>query len=317
MLEVVFGASIAGSMAMVMGRTEPIGGAISVVLMGADGHGPSKREIRAAQRVAEERERRNWANAIPLEGSRKDMISFPLPFSVGPIEEAGIGERQKEALLALCPEMAEEEAAQIIQEAQDSLRLLLERAAGGEPVRVWCSQSPDEACGLCWLAEQLRPLGFERLEIRLVRLPPYEEEADGTVAEYGSWGEVEPHRLGRMAQGSERASAPLLRVMAERWRQLRQEGSTLRAVLNGQLVGVPESLYDPYILREIDAQSGTFREAVVIGNVLGKYRLGIGDGWIALRIEEFIQAGLLEPVTQAEPPGSYRRILHKRRRGSR
>lgn len=51
-----------------------------------------------------------------------------------------------------------------------------------------------------------------------------------------------------------------------------------------------------------------------MGKVLGKYRLGIGDAWVSLRIEQFIQSGRLEPVTQpaAEEP-IYRRLLRKRR----
>lgn len=39
---------------------------------------------------------------------------------------------------------------------------------------------------------------------------------------------------------------------------------------------------------------------MIIGRVLGKYQLGIGDSWIALRIEEMIRSGKLEAVT-SEP----------------
>ncbi len=53
-------------------------------------------------------------------------------------------------------------------------------------------------------------------------------------------------------------------------------------------------------------------EAQVVGRVLGKYRLGIGDAWVALRIEQFVQDGLLEPVTQpAQGEPAYHRILRK------
>lgn len=89
----------------------------------------------------------------------------------------------------------------------------------------------------------------------------------------------------------------------------------MRATLNGQLVSVTETLYDDFILREIAAEDGTFQEAMVVGRTLGKYQLGIGDSWVALRIEEMIHAGKLEIVTPAaEDMPRYYRILKKQLR---
>lgn len=52
--------------------------------------------------------------------------------------------------------------------------------------------------------------------------------------------------------------------------------------------------------------------AVVIGNVIGKYQLGIGDAWISQRMDAMIEKGILEIVEDA-PEGElrYRRILKK------
>ena len=85
-------------------------------------------------------------------------------------------------------------------------------------------------------------------------------------------------------------------------------------MLNGKLVSAPESLYDPFILRELEKQENEFQEARLVGQVLGKYQLGIGDAWIALRIEQFIKDGLLIPLTvpEADVP-IYHRILQKRK----
>ena len=57
---------------------------------------------------------------------------------------------------------------------------------------------------------------------------------------------------------------------------------------------MPETLYDGFIRREIAAEAGAFHEAKLIGRVLGKYKLGVGDAWIALRIEEMIHSRELE-----------------------
>lgn len=103
------------------------------------------------------------------------------------------------------------------------------------------------------------------------------------------------------------------KYQGSRWRELQAEGATLRAMLNGQLVSTSEKLYDEFILREIEAEGEEFQGAMIVGRVLGKYQLGVGDAWVALRIEEMIHAGKLEVV----PPGdedmpTYHRLLKKR-----
>ena len=86
----------------------------------------------------------------------------------------------------------------------------------------------------------------------------------------------------------------------------------MRAVLNGQLVSAPETLYDTFIHREIDAEQEEFPEARVIGHVLGKYQLGIGDMWVAARIQQMVEAGALQVVAPPAPDAPvYRRILRK------
>lgn len=311
MLEVVFGGSAAGSMSVAMGRTGYAGGAFGVVVSKNDGHKPSKAEIKKVQREAEMRERRRWAAAAPLEGSRKDIISFDLLLSVGAIDEDGIGPARKSVLCALYPEWAKD-MEKSIEEARQNLSVLMDWAEKGGPVRVWSSNNPDETCGLYWLMEQLRPIGLENLDITLVKLPEFQERPDGTIVQYIAWGEVEPYQFGRMALLGEHLSVNAIGMMANRWKQLQQDNAPLRAVLNGRVVSAPESLYDSYILQEIAVQNREFNEAIVVVNVIGKYQLGIGDGWIARRIERFIQDGLLEPVTQAgQDSPSYRRILRK------
>ena len=135
---------------------------------------------------------------------------------------------------------------------------------------------------------------------------------DGCIVRYTGWGEVEPYRFGEMALLGKKLPTNYLRSLANRWKELQQENATLRAALNGQLVSVPESLYDSFILSELEKQEDEFKEAQLVGQVLGKYQLGIGDGWIALRIEQFIRDGLLIPITAPEPDAPiYHRTLQK------
>lgn len=315
MLEVVFSDSTAGTMAVAIGHKGYLGGATSVII--SDGT-VSKEEREKFQRQAEERERSGWENAVPLEGNRKDIVNFPLALSVGNISEAGIGLEREAALsllLSILPDMASEIVAKLLDTSRKSYTTLLERAQNGEPIRIWVGREPDDVCGLYWLMEQLRPIGFEKLDVTIVELPMWETRPDGCVIQYNGWGEVEPYHLGRMASLGKKLPTNYLRGLANRWRELQQENSPLRAVINGKLVSVPETLYDTFILRELDAQDSEFREGVLVGQVLGKYQLGIGDGWIALRVEQFIKDGLLIPVTSPPPNAPiYHRILKKTKR---
>lgn len=87
----------------------------------------------------------------------------------------------------------------------------------------------------------------------------------------------------------------------------------MRATLNGQLISAPETLYDDFIFREIAAEDEIFQEAMIVGRVLGKYQLGIGDSWIAFRIEKMIHDGKLEVVTAADKDMPiYYQVLKKR-----
>lgn len=318
MLEVVFSDSVAGAMLVAIGHQHTVGGATAVIFVGENGEQDTtipQAEIEKFQQEAEERERRGWENAVPFEGTRENIINLPLALSVGNISDTGIGAEREKAislLMGTFPDIASQVADELLNTARKSYNALLKQVQNGESIRVWGSREPDEMCGLYWLMEQLRPIGLEMLDVTLVELPEWEERPDGTIIQYTGWGEVEPYRFGAMARLGKKLPVNAIRSLASRWRELQQENATLRAVLNGKLVSAPESLYDPFIFRELEKQEDEFNEAQLVGQVLGKYQLGIGDAWIALRIEQFIKDGLLTPITSPEPDAPiYHRILQK------
>jgi len=135
-----------------------------------------------------------------------------------------------------------------------------------------------------------------------------------TIIRYNSWSEVEPGKWHNYLGLQMAAPEALINDIASHWLALQKENAPLRALINGRLQSVPESFYDDFILREIDSEKNEFHEAKLIGRILGKYQLGIDDGWLALRIEEMIRAGKLSvasPAPEGEP--SYHRILKKKR----
>ena len=148
--------------------------------------------------------------------------------------------------------------------------------------------------------------------IYAVKLPEWEYTSEDTLCTYTGWGEIEPRAWVRYLPLQQEVKSPLLTACSMYWAQLQKENAPLRIYLNGRLQSAPETIYDSFILRELDVQPDEFMEAYAIGTILGKYQLGIGDVWIALRIEQFIREGMFEVLTIPEPDRPiYRRMLRK------
>lgn len=317
MIEILFSESAAASLSVAACNSKNIGGVSSAIIVGEDGENQAsnQEEIQKMIRESEEKERRNWEKAIPLETNRKDILCFPLALSVGEITESGIGEQREAALkklMSIYPNNIKPAALEIDRHCKKSLKELFKRTEKGEAIRVWTSDIPDEACGFCWLIDQLKSIGFENLDITYVKLPDFHVMPDGTVVLYSGWGEVAPHQWGHMSSCGQKLTVNYMHALSFRWQQLKKENAPLRAVVNRQLVSVPETFYDSFILRELEDQGDEFMEANLIGKVIGKYSLGISDSLIALRIDSFINDGMLKPITQAKPEDPYyHRMLRK------
>lgn len=174
MLEVVFSDSHAASMSMAFGHKNLLSGATAVIFARDEDGTIDQAELEKFQREAQEREQRGWENAISLEGNPKNIIHLPLALSVGNIAEAGIGAEREAALsllMGIFPRLAYQVVNELLNSARESYAQLLKQDQSGEPIRLWGSREPDEACGLYWLMEQLRPIGLEKLEVTLVELP--------------------------------------------------------------------------------------------------------------------------------------------------
>lgn len=318
MLEVVFGDSAAGSLQQALaGEPREVE---QMLFFYEEAFSPEEEarvweEARRWQQEEEARQHRGWAEGLPMAGSPGDIMSLPLYLSVGEITKEGIGPQRQaaiESLMGTYPSMAQEVAEELLQRSRESLAAILARAGGGEGVRVWTSDTPDEACGLAWLVHQLASsLDLQKVQVTQVKLPEFYERPDGTVVQWRTWGEMDPWLWGRMVGLGQRLPVNLLRGLDARWQALQRENAPLRAVVNGELVSVPETWYDPFLWREIAAEGEEFMAARVVGNVLGKYRLGIGDSELAQRLQAMVQAGQLQQVTY---PGPEDPIYHCRLR---
>lgn len=246
-----------------------------------------------------------------------DVYGFSLALSVGEIAADAPNEARRRALCALChfplslPGILEQ-IDRFIENAALSLKAVLDRSAGGEAVRLWYSDQPDEMCGFYWITAQLDSLDGRCGPIRLVKLPPYVQGEDGSLTARNGWGEVVPGEWGRFLPLETSMSLALRRSVAAQWHSLQEENSPLRAVLNGRLVSVPEDFYDSLIRRELAKAPAEFQQAVFLEDILCRYPLGIRDGLVASRMEAMITKGELEIVKPApDDAPSYARVLRK------
>ena len=298
MIEIVFGESACGSLkiAQTYGKGKYRGSAVSVFMRHEDGSVPSSDEMKEAQIQAQEQEHIAWENAIPLGGKSSDVYCFDMALSVGDISDNGIGEQRKNVLKKMLSvwfvEDLDYQVEEKIQKIKTTLSSVIERYVAGEEVRIWYSYNPDELCGMYWLMKQLRPLNCQTT-IYLVKLPAWEYGKENTMTSKIAWGEVSPGEWGKYITLQEKAKPVFLSACAMKWNQLQNENAPLRAMLNGKLQSVSEDIYDSFILREIAEQPEQFKMAIVIGNVLGKYQLGISDVWISNRIDNLMMGGYL------------------------
>lgn len=320
MMEIVFSDSAGGSLKLAQHYGEgsyKAAGCMGVIAFHADGSRPTKEEIAEAQRRAEEQGRAAWEKAVPMGGSPKDVYTVSLGLSVGDIsDDDTMKPRLKEMrrLFSVYPDDVKDAAKEMTDSSLYNMKEVMRRLKAGESLRVWYSSQPDELCGMYWLMYQLEKRGLETEGIYTVKLPAWETNREtNTIVRNNGWGDVAPEEWHRYGGLAEKAEDIFVKACALEWKKLMQENAPLRAEVNGRLTSVQESFYDEFIIKEIAAEAGEFREAVVIGRILGKYQLGIGDGWIALRIEKMIERGLLSAVTEAgEDAPSYHRVLQRR-----
>jgi hypothetical protein len=307
MIEIVFSESAAGSMQYAKSIRNRTDGPTAVFIRKADGSEPTAEELARAQIQVEEECRKKQDNAVSMEGSPRDVVCFPLSLSMGDISEPfsdARAEYLQSTVLIGGPNFAQI-GAELMATAQRSLGRVRNVA---EPVRIWTSQNPDEACGFCHILTCLPA----DADIRVVELPKT-EVLDGEIRTYTGWGEVDPMELGRFQCLERPLSDAERRYQIALWRELEAENGPLRAVVNGRLCTVGADIYDCFILRELEMQPDEFHQGRFIGGMLGKYPLGLSDSLIALRMEALISRGMLTPVTEApEDHPIYHRYLRKR-----
>ena len=232
-----------------------------------------------------------------IEGTSEEVICLGFMLDVGDIKEPADSSYRKELIRSLYDQN------QWYQEwyQDEELRRLRRFLEDGESVRIWYSDAPYSRCGFYHLCQILRK--YEN-EICVVKIPEYINR-ENCITVFKNCGEVSAEEFAGFLYEEKKLSRNEIRMFANEWSELASDNSPLRGVINGKVEGVPEDFYDFLIWKRITRKP--VKQARLIGDILGYYRLGIGDWWYAKRIEHYIRQGKIRVVEDSE--NKYARMI--------
>lgn len=293
MIEVMFGESEGGAMKMAKNYKKP-----DYHNGGWFGNKPSKEEFD------------KMFEGKAVGGNSSEVVCLPFMLDIGDINQPIDSEYRKNLILEMYTINGRDDLNTIkgLEESWEKYLMELERlkdhASKSEELRLWYSNAPYSLCGFTYVCHLLTQYNCK---LSVIKLPPYMQLSDNEIQFYTSWNEMDAGKFYKFLPLENELSPCELRSFASDWTELKEEHSTLRAFVNGKLIGVPEDFYDHVIRKEIP--EGEFIMARLIGNVLGKHPLGIGDWWYAKRINTMIEQGELEVVEKQKD--LYRQVLRK------
>lgn len=296
MIEVVFSDSEKGSMKAGKHFKKEIGGVTSVLI--SDGEQLTQEEYNRVLDEARRRQEQEWREGKPLGGNSEDVVGLSFVLDMGDISAPVTDLSRKEFITQMFTADRWDE----LQDMEDSVNRfwdgclsdwnkLTTRAKAGEPVRIWYSNAPYSMCGLYHAIDSLKDYGCR---VSAVKLPTFMPRGEREVESAVSWGEITPGKFAQYLPLETEIPGSVQRAIGMEWEQLKRENAPLRVVLNGKLHGAEWNFYDCFIRKEIP--DGTFKVGQLIGSVLGRNQLGIGDWLIAQRIKKMVGSGEMTVV---------------------
>ena len=236
-----------------------------------------------------------------------DVVSVGFNLDVGEISDGELtGAQRIDAFVRLFASVKfkDSEVNEFFQSQKVDTERLLNAAKNKEPIRIWVSNAAFSQCGYHCVCHLIRDIDCP---LSRVDLPRYWTVSENTIQTLSSWQEISDERFAHFL--NEERAIPYLEKMirADIWQELCCENSPLRAVINGDLVSAPEEFYDFIILNEMPQDA--FLMARLIGEILGKYPLGVADGWYAMRLRSMRDAGLLEETEVRDKNHPYGVVL--------
>ena len=179
---------------------------------------------------------------------------------------------------------------------------LIEAAKNGEEICVYSENSPGDVSGFIFVCSLLDPYD---ISLQYVELPQIVHNPDYTTL-FPSLENILYEYLDYVL--SLKIEIPYFDVnyYSMIWESLKNENSSLWAVVNGQLMSVREDIYDIVILNRFETPK---YESQGIGEILGIYQQKLSDYLLADRIQTLIDEDALTILEDCELP--YHRVLIK------
>ena len=305
MLQIVFSDSECGTLKLAThcGPSSWDDGLIGFILGDGEQESSQEEKNQAMAQLKARREKEN-RRALPVGGNPGDVLCPCIGLDIGPLSGPEAEKARFDLLTAWLggdfplPGYDPEDHAQrdmLWEERQRDRKRLLDGSKHGEAVRIWYSNAPYSLCGFFEVLWLLRDCDCP---VTAVEMPRWMSLEDGTAQSCLNWGDLSPGDWAAYLPLEREIPKSVRRAVAMEWSQLRVENAPLRAVINGHLHSVGEDFYDPFIRAHIP--DGTFRVGQLIAEVLGRCQLGIGDWWIAKRIQAMENQGELITVSKGD-----------------
>ncbi len=241
-------------------------------------------------------------------GGMEDVICLGFLLDIGDIRETTDSTYRKNLIYSMYAQNQWQENDEFDKELRElgsvynkELSRLKEYLSDGETVRIWYSENPYAICGFYHLCSILKNY---RNKVFIIKLPEYTLSHNAIIS-YNNWGEVVPEKFVDFLSEQKELSLLEVQMNAEKWNELKEDNSCLRAMVNGRILGVSEDFYDFLLWKRITKRPE--KQARMIGEILGFYCPGIGDWWFAKRIDYYIQTGKIKVMEDSE--NKYARVL--------
>jgi len=293
MVEIVFSDSEKGSMKYGQCFSDEAVAAGSVFIIKSDGTQPTQEEYAAALAEAEHKHKWELQHGKPLGGKPEDVIALSFALDIGNIAVPVTEASRKDLIARILSSNPwgelhnmEDGICSYWDGCISDLNRLNLRAKAGEAVRIWYSDAPYSMCGFYNAIDQLE--GYE-CRVLAIKLPTFMSCGEQETKSAVSWGEIAPGEFVNYLPLEAEIPVPVQKAICMEWKKLKQENAPLRVVLNGKLHSAESDFYDGFIRKEVP--KSTFKVGQLVGSVLGRNQLGIGDWLIAQRIKKMVESG--------------------------
>ena len=176
--------------------------------------------------------------------------------------------------------------AQSLQHADQAAIIQLKAAIHtNTPLRIWWTDVPNDMIGLCWLADLCAK---QKLAIQQVHVPTiFPHPTQSALYKITKLGDLRPDWIDAFVQTTTTLTVRDLTAFSYGWQNLHSAANEVRVLLNGELLSVPETFFDPLILAEVQTPPKTFAEHVTaIGRLIGEYQISLPDWWWHYRLQQ-------------------------------